>query len=104
MASLTDDEVIAKYVSEFDVDIPSLARQDMTTSEREIDMDVSQDPRRFFFERNGPFYVKGTEISIHVPFTGEGVFFRVQPNMFSSSMPRGSVVGQELLIKIHFRQ
>ncbi len=102
MLSLSDDDVVAKYLADFDVDIPSLQRQEMTTSQQEIDMDVSQDPRRFFFERGRPFYIKGTEIVVHIPFIGEGVFFRVQPNMFSSSMPRGSVDGQELLITFIF--
>jgi TIR domain len=102
MTSLSDDDVVNQYVSKFELDIPRLLEADKTMSEREVDVDVSHDPRRVFFEHRGPFYLKGTEFTVHIPFTGEGVLFDVQPNFWSSSMPRGEVHGQELMIRFTF--
>lgn len=52
---------------DFEVNVPELHVERMTVSEEEIDIDVSQDPRRIFGHRSGPFYVKGTQLTVHVP-------------------------------------
>ncbi len=102
LANRPDDEVVSEYVARYKLDVPTLLDSEMTMSEREIDVDVSRDPRRMFIERGRPFYLKGTEITVHIPFKGEADLFRVQPNFFSSSMPRGTIQGQELLIRFTF--
>jgi hypothetical protein len=94
----SDDEVVEEFLQTFSVIVPELDELRMQTSECEVDIDVSRDPRRHFFEDhpNG-FYIKGTEITVHIPFSGEAILFDVRPNMWSTSMPRGRVSGQELL-------
>jgi hypothetical protein len=102
MSSRPDDDVVEEFVAKYDIDVPVIFEDRMTMTEREVDVDVSHDPRRLFRERGKPFYIKGTEVTVHIPFSGEPIFFRVQPNYYSSSPPRGFVEGQELLIQFTF--
>jgi hypothetical protein len=102
LSSLSDDEVIASLVTQFDVSIPVLLEEKMTMSEREIDYDISGDPMRTFYDRSQPFYVKGTTVTVHIPFAGEAIFFRVRPSSFTLSPPRGLIDKDELLIEYTF--
>ncbi len=103
LSGFPDDEVIQQYVSRFELEVPTLSEDAMSMSEREVDIDVSRDPRRLFFEGHPDgFYIKGTEVTVHIPFVGEPDMFRVRPNMWSSVMPRGHVDGQELLLRFRF--
>jgi len=100
--SLSDQEVVDQFVRQFDIEIPALNESEMTMTEREVEIDVSGDPRRVFFDHSGPFYVKGTAVDVHIPFTGESIFFKVRPSTFSLSPPRGSIRGRELVIEFRF--
>lgn len=97
----SDNDVIARFVKEFEFEIPELKEAEMTMTEREVDVDVSHDHRRFF-SRSGPFFIKGTEITVHIPFTGDRDLFRVQPSTYTLSPPRGDIKGSELLIRFEF--
>lgn len=96
-----EEEVLAEFVKKFELKVPELNEAGVTVIDREMDVDVSWDRRRFL-SQPGPFYVKGTEITFHVPFTGDGSLFKVQPTTFTLSPPRGEVRGQELLLVYQF--
>ena len=87
MASSPDDDVVRQFLQKFDVQIPSLDESRMEMNDEEVDVDVSSDPRRFIPDDLRPFYIKGTKVTVHVPFEGESVFFDVQPNTFTLSPP-----------------
>jgi hypothetical protein len=59
----------------------------------------SGDPRRmaYFLGHGRPVYVTGTEISVEVPFEGDGGLFRLRPSTFSSAPPYGKVTGNTLI-------
>ena len=101
LSSASDDEIVNEFINKFKVQVPILEEATMTTSQREVDMDVSGDPRRMFFNP-GPFFVKATEVTVHVPFSGESVFFDVRPSTFTLSPPRGLVQVGELLLSYVF--
>jgi hypothetical protein len=63
---------------------------------KEIDVDVSRDPRRMIIIERGPVYVKGTQITIAVPFDGDGELFQYKTSTFTYAPPRGEIVGQEI--------
>ena len=63
---------------------------------KEMDIDVSEDPMRVIFDRSRPFYVKGVQITIALPFEGNGELFQYKPSTFTSNPPRGEIVGQEI--------
>jgi TIR domain len=51
---------------------------------------------RRIFDRGRPFYIRGTEITISVPFKGDPDFFRIRPSHYNLNPPRGQVDGQEI--------
>src|ERR1035437_2718788 len=72
----TDDEAaITGFLMDVGISVPVLDDAAVSFSDAEIDIDVSGDPNRMFFDRSEPFYVKGTRFTFHIPFTGEGVAF-----------------------------
>jgi hypothetical protein len=73
-----------------------LQEEKIEATERDVDVDVSGDPNRVFFDSSEPFYVAGTEITVHVPFVGDAELFNVQPQTYNLNPPRAEVVGKEL--------
>lgn len=97
---LRDEErLIEQLVKQFEITVPTLDETRVEATEREIQLDVSRDPNRLIFDRSRPFYIPATEVTIHVPFTGEAPLFDVQPTTFNLNPPMGEVVNQELQVK-----
>lgn len=63
---------------------------------KEVDVDVSNDPMRVIFDRSRPFYIKGVQIVIAVPFEGDTELFYYRPSTFTFNPPAGKIVGQEI--------
>jgi hypothetical protein len=56
--------------------------------DREIKVDVSDDPRRFVFDRSKPCYIPGNRIEIRLPFSGGGPgYFNIAPSHRDWSPP-----------------
>jgi len=95
----SDTEILCDhYVDEYSIDPPVLRRDEITTSIQETTLDVRNDRRRVIFDRSKPFIVAGTQVTFHVPFDGDGEFFRYRPNRFTMTHHRGSIFGQELVM------
>lgn len=93
-----DDDVVNRLVAQFTVRVPQLHPDQMSVEQEEVDVDISGDPRRYFSDPSRPLYVKGTQLSVHVPFTGEELLFDTRPSSFTLSPPRGEVQGTELIL------
>ena len=65
------DQLAEELFEELRIEPPVLRESDVHASQEEAKVDVSQDPRRFVFDRSRPFYLSGTRVSFHVPFDGE---------------------------------
>ena len=65
-------------------------------SSEEVEIDISKDPKRIISDRNKPFYIKGLQIIIAVPFEGDGELFHYIPSKFTYNPPRGVIVGNEI--------
>lgn len=88
----TSEEALVKYFLEkYQFSVPTLNEDEITVDQNEVEIDVSRDPNRFFFDRTGPFYVKGTKITFLIPFTGEEIFFQIQPTRHCMQTFQGSV-------------
>jgi hypothetical protein len=86
-------DLIEHFTRELGGDPLVLLEDNMETTERETQVDVSGDPLRFFRdERGGPFYVPGHEVSIDIPFQGEDHFWKLRPSSWKSVYPRGDVL------------
>jgi len=66
--------------------------------QKEVDVDVSKDPMRAIFYRKEPFYIKGVQITVAVPFEGDGELFQYRPSTYTSNPPRGEIRGQEIFL------
>ena len=64
----------------------------------EAQVDVSQDYNRAIFERDGPFYIKGTAVTFAIPFSGDSNLFYCQGSTFTMNPPRATIADNEVLI------
>jgi len=70
----------------------------ITVKQDDIQVDVSQDRRRYIRDTGKPFYVPGTKITFFVPFEGDAGLFRCRPSTLSSVLPEAVVSGHELVM------
>ena len=88
------------FEQKFRIDVPVLQEDNMEINNHEVDIDVSRDFTRAIIDRSRPYYIKGTEVEIYVPFEGNEEAFGIIPNFWSSDPPRAEVRGQEIIIRI----
>lgn len=81
-ADLTD-----YFVEKYSMDVPRLDRDGIEATDREVDIDVRRDYERMIVNRNRPVLIKGTEIQLRVPFSGDEGLFHVRPSRYSSMLP-----------------
>ena len=92
-----NSEDLCRYFEEkYQYQPPVLRMEEICFDQEEVDIDVSQDFNRGIFDRDRPFYVKGTSITFIVPFDGDADLFRARPSTFTSILPYGEVHGTEL--------
>lgn len=97
----TSSDDLALYFSEkYKIDVPVLDEENLVVGQREKQIDVSRDPNRYITDRSRPFYITGSEIEVEIPFIGEAEAFKIQPNPYTLSPPRASVIGNLLTFAI----
>jgi hypothetical protein len=94
--SASVDELVAELVERFRVEPLVFDWEAMTVSSKDTRIDVSGDWDRAIFDRGSPFYLDGTELTFHIPFTGESDLFKFEPSTHTLSPPRGIVGEHEL--------
>jgi len=92
------EEDLRKYlVSRYSLDAIELHEDQIYVyDQHEVNIDVSQDPMRVIFDRSQPFYLKGTSVTIAVPFDGDSELFQYRPSTFTYSPPNGQITEQEI--------
>ncbi|HXX22478.1 MAG TPA: toll/interleukin-1 receptor domain-containing protein [Terriglobia bacterium] len=91
-----EQELVRGLAGKYKLEMPVLEDENAKISHREVEVDVSGDPSRLIWDRGSPFYIKGTEVTISVPFKGNPGLFQVQPSTFSLNPPRGEVRANEV--------
>jgi hypothetical protein len=95
--SASEEDLCQYLISKYVLEAPKIHEDKMYVYDSaDVDIDVSRDPRRAIFGRTRPSYVKGTKITIAIPFEGDGDLFHYRPSTFTYSPPRGEIVGQEV--------
>ena len=94
------DELADYFSEEHAFDVPELLEDEIVADQQEVNIDVSQDERRYIRDRSSSYYITGTKVIIEIPFAGDGGFFKVQPNPFSLSPPRGEVRQGRVIVTI----
>ncbi len=104
--SMSDDRLLntsvasmVSYLEEkYRIEPVSINEEGITIDQKEIEIDVSQDPMRSFRDRSQPFYIKGTSNKFFVPFSGDETLLKCQPSTFTHSPPVATVENNELVL------
>lgn len=67
--------------------LPCLDLARIYQTDRQVQLDARTLPNRMVFNRSRPIPVDGTEITVHVPFTGDPSMFDVRPSQHNLSPP-----------------
>ena len=95
------DDLTEYFVQKFSMETPVLNEDSMTVDQKEIQIDVSNDPSRVAHHmQRGPVYVTGTEITLEVPFAGDPSFFNIRPSTFNSMAPLGKLSGNHVVFQM----
>lgn len=97
--NVNEQDFINAIVNEYTFQPPILKNESIyTLNPEEIDVDVSQDSLRDIIDRSKPFYIKGTSITIVIPFDGNSILFDYRPSTFTSIRPEGEIRGSEIYL------
>jgi hypothetical protein len=88
--SVSESDLTAHLVDKFSIE-PITLGEPFIASSGEVDIDVSHDPMRGGYGLGRPIIVKGIQVHIKVPFTGDGQLFWCRPSSFTLSPPRAVV-------------
>ena len=94
------DDLCDYFEEKYRFDVPVLHEDRIVVDQMETPVDVSQDPTRHILDRSQPFYISGTTVEITIPFTGEMEAFGIQPTNFMSTLPRGNVWRDSVVLNI----
>jgi hypothetical protein len=94
----TSIEDLCDYFEEkYRIEMLKLKEDQTTADQREVNVDVSQDPARFIRDRSKPRYIKGTQVTFYTPFEGESNLLQCMPDIYTLNPPRATIRGNELL-------
>lgn len=96
----SEEDLVAYLKQEHSVAAPILGEPFIASSE-EVDIDVTDDPMRGGSPFGGRIIVKGLEVQVRVPYTGQRELFWFRPSHFTLNPPRGIVTNDYL--EFHIR-
>ena len=84
-------DLVKYYVSEYELDVPTIYPDEIVVDQREAQIDVSQHHNRFIDDRSRPYYITGTSVDVDLPYSGDKVGFDIQPSTRNFNNPRAYV-------------
>jgi hypothetical protein len=90
LLNVSEEDLTAHLQQKHSVE-PITLGEPFIASSGEADIDVTNDPMRGGYGDGGRIFVKGMQIHIKVPFTGDGQLFWCRPSSFTLSPPRAVV-------------
>ncbi len=98
LLQVSEYDLIEFFADKYKIDRINLSvDQKYQLEPKDVNIDVSGDRSRARF-RSQPFYIKGTEIKICIPYTGNRDLFHYQASTFSYNPPRGDVTENEVIL------
>ncbi len=92
------DDLSDFFVAKYSVEVPTLLENQIVADQHEKEIDVRDDPRRYW-STPGPHFMRGTEISVSIPFAGDRDVFFIQPSHCSLNPPHGEIDGNNLILR-----
>lgn len=96
------DDLATYFAAKFEIAPIRIIEDQIAVDQRETKRDVSQDPLRFIADRDRPFYISGTLITLYIPFEGDPDIFMCRPSTITFNPPRGFVNGNTLELSIFY--
>lgn len=93
------DDLADYFEGKFTLDVPTLDKEAIIADQKEKDIDVSWDRSRCW-STPGPHFVRGTELSLSIPFDGDPELFHVQPSSYTMNSPQAEVGKGHLILRI----
>ncbi|MBV8798472.1 MAG: hypothetical protein JO208_01490 [Alphaproteobacteria bacterium] len=94
------DQLADALVEEFNLVPPTVYVDRLDVSQREVELDVSRRGGYDYGFMHESRYVKGTAISVRIPFEGDAGMFQVRPTSMTLNPPRGRVEGGYVTFEI----
>lgn len=95
--NVSEEDLCQHMLSKYLIESPALIEGNThILSHEDVDIDVRHDPMRDIDDKSHPFYVKGTKITIAVPFKGDEELFQYQPSRFDYNLPQGVIRNQQI--------
>ena len=92
LLNISPDDVHAYLLGKYRIEPLTLHPEQATSPGAEdVDIDVSHDPMRTIRDRSRPFYLKGTQVTVRIPFTGNRELYYCRPATFNYNPPSGRV-------------
>jgi hypothetical protein len=96
--SVSVDDLCDHFCAKYSIEVPVLLEDKIIADQHEVEIDVSGDPGRHW-STAGPHYLRGVEISVTVPFTGDKDVFFISPNVWMSMPPHADVEQSSIIIR-----
>jgi len=98
LLTVSEDDVQRFLLEKYQVEVPVLLPDQATsTGAQDAEIDVSRDRMRMILDRSRPFYLKGTRVTINVPFSGDRELFFAHPSTYNTNPPHASVTEHEVV-------
>jgi hypothetical protein len=81
----------------YKLDPLELSESGITVDQAEAKIDVSGDFRRAVFDRGQPFYITGTQVRFHVPFSGDKDLLQCRSTAWTTRFPAAVIRDAELV-------
>jgi hypothetical protein len=86
-----DEQIVEHVFSKVQVMPLELHEDAMEMDTQETQIDVSHDPHRVVFHRNRPCLIPGVKVMVSIPFSGDPLLWKCQPNPFALNPPRANI-------------
>lgn len=94
-----DDSVIQQIKAEHMLDVPILKTDEMYCVEGKTKVDARRNPNRIYLGTD-PVIEEVTELTVHIPFSGDPGVFDIAPSAFNGQTAYGEVSGNKLLLRV----
>jgi hypothetical protein len=93
------EDLCEYFLGKYQLNTPVIHIDNAVADQQETKVDVSKNPNRYVTDRNHPFYIPGTKITIIVPFDGYPFLFDIKPSQYTLSPPRAIIEENQLIFE-----
>ena len=93
----SQEDLVKHLVAKYHIEPPVFLKESVSMNYQDTPIDVSRDPLRFIDDRSQPFYVNGTRVTFHVPFTGDSSWLLCRPAGINLRRVKTALIHSEIV-------